>query len=298
MLFDFYCSRSPEPLSSRLELCGDISPGDGLSMLWYRQLPGRPPEPILQSFSPDNTFSYSYLRAGEHFTMEQNHTLVIRNVTREDVATYYCSKLETDVWRFGDGIELRVDVPLTSSLNSSLQSSLLNFHHLILGSALILFLFLISNVILQTTILCCLTTLSPATSLQSLISFRSTLLSPNINMLIFSSGKINIAHGYAGRILLNSEQVAKGNFSLVLLNIQKTDEGNYRCYPKIATFYSPKILIICKQNPSSSLSSKTVQLLCRTDYPCASVPSRSPFLSPSKLMLKVKPALSYFWHKF
>uniref|UniRef100_A0A8C4T9G4 Ig-like domain-containing protein n=1 Tax=Erpetoichthys calabaricus TaxID=27687 RepID=A0A8C4T9G4_ERPCA len=53
---------------------------------------------------------------------------------------------------------------------------------------------------------------------------------PNINMLIFSSGKSNIAPGYAGRISLN-DQIAKGNFSLELLNIQKTDEGNYRCYP-------------------------------------------------------------------
>ncbi|XP_028646060.1 uncharacterized protein LOC114641105 [Erpetoichthys calabaricus] len=85
------------------------SSSDGSSMLWYRQLPGRPPELILQSFSPDDTFSYSYLRAGEHFTLEKNHTLVIRNVTRDDVATYYCSKLETDKCRFGDGIELRVD---------------------------------------------------------------------------------------------------------------------------------------------------------------------------------------------
>ncbi|XP_051781965.1 uncharacterized protein LOC114641173 [Erpetoichthys calabaricus] len=85
------------------------SSSDGSSMLWYRQLSGRPPEPILRSFSPDDTFSYSYLRAGEHFTLEKNHTLVIRNVTREDAATYYCSKLEADKCRFGDGIELRVD---------------------------------------------------------------------------------------------------------------------------------------------------------------------------------------------
>ncbi|XP_051781977.1 CD276 antigen homolog isoform X4 [Erpetoichthys calabaricus] len=54
---------------------------------------------------------------------------------------------------------------------------------------------------------------------------------PNINMLIFSSGKSDIAPGYTDRISLNKEQIAKGNFSLELLNIQKTDEGNYRCYP-------------------------------------------------------------------
>ncbi|XP_051781986.1 CD276 antigen homolog [Erpetoichthys calabaricus] len=54
---------------------------------------------------------------------------------------------------------------------------------------------------------------------------------PNINMLIFSSGKINIAPGYAGCISLYNDQIAKGNFSLELLNIQKTDEGDYRCYP-------------------------------------------------------------------
>ncbi|XP_051781985.1 CD276 antigen homolog isoform X6 [Erpetoichthys calabaricus] len=53
---------------------------------------------------------------------------------------------------------------------------------------------------------------------------------PDINMLIFSSGKSNIAPGYAVRISL-SGQIDKGNFSLVLKNIQKTDEGNYMCYP-------------------------------------------------------------------
>ncbi|KAG2462587.1 RM16 protein, partial [Polypterus senegalus] len=88
-------------------------------MFWYRQLPGRRLEPILQSFSPDDTFSYSYLRAGEHFTVEKNHTLVIRNVTREDAATYYCSKLEKDVCRFGDGIELRVDVRQQESVKNT-----------------------------------------------------------------------------------------------------------------------------------------------------------------------------------
>ncbi|XP_039598424.1 CD276 antigen homolog [Polypterus senegalus] len=53
---------------------------------------------------------------------------------------------------------------------------------------------------------------------------------PNITVVRFSSGKNNIVHGYPDRYLLNNEQIAKGNFSLVLLNIQKTDEGNYRCY--------------------------------------------------------------------
>ncbi|XP_039593848.1 uncharacterized protein LOC120516298 [Polypterus senegalus] len=93
------------------------SSSDDSSMFWYRQLPGRRLEPILQSFSPDDTFSYSYLRAGEHFTVEKNHTLVIRNVTREDAATYYCSKLEKDVCRFGDGIELRVDGTMKVNVN-------------------------------------------------------------------------------------------------------------------------------------------------------------------------------------
>ncbi|XP_051781973.1 CD276 antigen homolog isoform X3 [Erpetoichthys calabaricus] len=54
---------------------------------------------------------------------------------------------------------------------------------------------------------------------------------PNINMLFFSSGKSNIAPGYTDRISLNDDQIDKGNISLVLKNIQKTDEGNYMCYP-------------------------------------------------------------------
>uniref|UniRef100_A0A8C4TAG2 Ig-like domain-containing protein n=1 Tax=Erpetoichthys calabaricus TaxID=27687 RepID=A0A8C4TAG2_ERPCA len=103
------------------------SSSDNLSMFWYRQLSGRPPEPILQSFSPDGTFSYSYLRAGEHFTLEKNHTLVIRNVTRDDIATYYCSKLETDVCRFGDGIELRVDGESVSIFYVSQSVSLFRY---------------------------------------------------------------------------------------------------------------------------------------------------------------------------
>uniref|UniRef100_A0A8C4T7R3 Ig-like domain-containing protein n=1 Tax=Erpetoichthys calabaricus TaxID=27687 RepID=A0A8C4T7R3_ERPCA len=108
-------------------LYSNNSSSDGSSMLWYRQLSGRPPEPILQSFSPDDTFSYSYLRAGEHFTLEKNHTLVIRNVTREDAATYYCSKLETDKCRFGDGIELRVDGESVSIFYISQSVSLFRY---------------------------------------------------------------------------------------------------------------------------------------------------------------------------
>ncbi|XP_039598955.1 uncharacterized protein LOC120521309 [Polypterus senegalus] len=85
------------------------SSSNGSSMRWYRQLPRQPPEPILQTFSPKSTFSTPFFQYGEHFSLKKNHTLVIRNITQEDIATYYCSKLETDVCRFGDGIELRVN---------------------------------------------------------------------------------------------------------------------------------------------------------------------------------------------
>ncbi|XP_039598467.1 uncharacterized protein LOC120519587 [Polypterus senegalus] len=85
------------------------SNSNGSSMLWYRQLPRQPPEPILQTFSPKSTFRTPFFQYGEHFSLKKNHTLVIRNVTQEDAATYYCCKLETDVCRFGEGIELQVD---------------------------------------------------------------------------------------------------------------------------------------------------------------------------------------------
>ncbi|KAI5090312.1 eukaryotic translation initiation factor 4 gamma 3 isoform X8 [Silurus meridionalis] len=64
---------------------------------------------------------------------------------------------------------------LTSSLNLTLHSFL--FHHLILLSVFTLLLFFFtSKTILQTTIRCCLATLSPAITLQSPISFRLHLL--------------------------------------------------------------------------------------------------------------------------
>lgn len=52
---------------------------------------------------------------------------------------------------------------------------------------------------------------------------------------------------------------------------------------KIATFYSPKIWLFVKKYPFSSLSSKLIQLLFNLDYLLNS--SRSPFLSPLKIML-------------
>ncbi|KAI5606382.1 NXPE family member 3 precursor [Silurus asotus] len=66
---------------------------------------------------------------------------------------------------------------LTSSRNLTRQSFSLRFHHLILLSVFTLLLFFFtSKTILQTTIRCCLATLSPANTLQSPISFRLHLL--------------------------------------------------------------------------------------------------------------------------
>ena len=62
---------------------------------------------------------------------------------------------------------------LISSLNSSQQSSFFNFHHFILGSAFVILRFLVSKVILHTNSRCCLATLSPAITLQSLSGMPS-----------------------------------------------------------------------------------------------------------------------------
>ncbi|XP_039591452.1 butyrophilin subfamily 3 member A2-like [Polypterus senegalus] len=53
---------------------------------------------------------------------------------------------------------------------------------------------------------------------------------PNTDVLVFSEGEEIVDPGYAGRVNLFKDQLAHGNFSLLFLNIKKTDEGDYRCY--------------------------------------------------------------------
>ncbi|XP_039598952.1 butyrophilin subfamily 3 member A2-like [Polypterus senegalus] len=53
---------------------------------------------------------------------------------------------------------------------------------------------------------------------------------PDTDMLVFSDGEEIVDPGYAGRVNLFKDQLAHGNFSLLFLNIKKTDEGDYRCY--------------------------------------------------------------------
>uniref|UniRef100_A0A8C4T5A2 Ig-like domain-containing protein n=1 Tax=Erpetoichthys calabaricus TaxID=27687 RepID=A0A8C4T5A2_ERPCA len=77
--------------------CSGANSSVGPAMLWYRQLPRRPPQPILQTFSPDRALHFPYFNFGGHFLSMKNHTLVIQNVTQEDTATYYCSQLEREV---------------------------------------------------------------------------------------------------------------------------------------------------------------------------------------------------------
>ncbi|XP_061634284.1 E3 ubiquitin-protein ligase RNF13 isoform X3 [Phyllopteryx taeniolatus] len=62
---------------------------------------------------------------------------------------------------------------ITSSRKAAQHSSCLSFHHMVLFSAFVFLIFLpTTRVILHTTILCCLATLSPTTTLQSVTSFR------------------------------------------------------------------------------------------------------------------------------
>ncbi|XP_061534773.1 RNA-binding protein 39b isoform X2 [Phycodurus eques] len=62
---------------------------------------------------------------------------------------------------------------LTSSRKAAKHSSCLSIHHMVLCSAFVFLIFLpTTRVILHTTILCCLATLSPTTTLKSVTSFR------------------------------------------------------------------------------------------------------------------------------
>ncbi|XP_039591470.1 CD276 antigen homolog isoform X2 [Polypterus senegalus] len=53
---------------------------------------------------------------------------------------------------------------------------------------------------------------------------------PSTNILFYENGKTDVMDEYAGRVHLNENEIPQGNLSLVLSNIQKSDEGEYTCY--------------------------------------------------------------------
>ncbi|XP_039598956.1 uncharacterized protein LOC120521310 [Polypterus senegalus] len=77
------------------------------SIIWYRRLTDQSPQPLLRAFDPSDY--YVYTESGRRFIVKENHSLVIRNVSCEDTATYYCARLDKDVCSFGEGIDLRVN---------------------------------------------------------------------------------------------------------------------------------------------------------------------------------------------
>lgn len=77
-------------------------------------------------------------------------------------------------WKMSSPLELYfpslLGICLYFSLNSEHHSFFFTFHHLIFPSVFTHFLFMISKVILQSRIWCCLAAFSPDTTLQSLVS--------------------------------------------------------------------------------------------------------------------------------
>eukprot|EP00064_Thunnus_orientalis_P024275 superscaffoldBa00010174_g24558 len=117
-----------------------------------------------------------------------------------------------------------------SSLNSTQQSSFFNFHHSIIGSAFTLFLFLVSKVILQTTILYCPSHVLPCPILHHFHPFYKInhYLSFHIPLLdIISAHHLLITSGS----LINMPIEVRSNHHSLLLghsaHIQSSDSHLY-----------------------------------------------------------------------
>ncbi|XP_028646098.1 CD276 antigen homolog [Erpetoichthys calabaricus] len=67
---------------------------------------------------------------------------------------------------------------------------------------------------------------------------------PSTNILFYENGKKDVMDEYAGRVDLNENEILQGNLSLVLSNIQKSDEGEYICYiPESARSLDVKLFV-------------------------------------------------------
>ncbi|XP_028646092.1 uncharacterized protein LOC114641152 isoform X2 [Erpetoichthys calabaricus] len=94
-------------------------------MLWYRQLSCQPPHAILQTVGAQSSEYSLYTKSGEKFTCKEGHTLVIKNVTHNDTAIYYCVSPKQDPLMFNDGIHLTVNAgAVTPTDQTKLDKSL------------------------------------------------------------------------------------------------------------------------------------------------------------------------------
>lgn len=154
-------------------------------------------------FSPVHTAAYSYSRSPCHLQSHRSHHtphLSCPSPLQSTKSSHLRSSVQrihqTPYWQFPLTTSAvlshssgNTSLPPKACLNSSLQpSSFLSICHLILASAFTCSPFLIFKISLKTTIQCCQVIFSPATTLQSPISFSivnpsavsSVLMSPHV----------------------------------------------------------------------------------------------------------------------